>query len=62
MQNSSETRDRVEDWEQFFVEKSRRRSHKQRLERQRRRTTLTLSTGLVALAVIGAVVGLALLT
>ena len=41
----------MEDWEQFFVEKSRRRFEKERLDRRRHRTN-----GLVAAAIVGAIV------
>jgi hypothetical protein len=49
----------VEDWEQHFVEKSRRRFEKERDERRRARTRLTIATALLALLFVGAVVGLA---
>jgi hypothetical protein len=40
----------VEDWEQFFIEKSRRRADKERLERRRRRRAARFS--LIAILVI----------
>jgi hypothetical protein len=50
----------MEDWEQFFVEKSRRRADKERLEERRRRRQTIVSAGLVALLVFAAIAGLAL--
>lgn len=51
----------MEDWEQFFAEKSRRRFEKERDERRRNRTRLTLAAGVITLLVVTAVVGLAVL-
>ena len=61
IENSFNSRSRVEDWEQFFAEKSRRRFEKERDERRRNRTRLTLAAGVITLLVVTAVVGLAVL-
>jgi len=45
----------VEDWEEFFVQKSRRRSEKERFERSRERTRLTMAAAVVGLLILGAV-------
>jgi predicted nucleic acid-binding Zn ribbon protein len=52
----------VEDWEQHFAEKSRRRFEKERDERRRARTRLIVATALLILLFVGAVVGLAILS
>lgn len=52
----------MEDWEEFFVQKSRRRSEKERAERSRERARFTVAATVVGLLVFAAVVGLALLT
>jgi hypothetical protein len=51
----------VQDWEQFFVEKSRRRAETDRLERRRNQFKLTLATAVLVLIVLGGIVGLAML-
>jgi hypothetical protein len=51
----------VEDWEQFFLEKSRRRFDKERLERQRERTRTAITVGLITVIVVSGILGLALL-
>jgi hypothetical protein len=51
----------VEDWEQFFAEKSRRRFEVERGERRRNRAKLGLAGAVVALLVVGAIVVLAAL-
>lgn len=51
----------MEDWEQFFVEKSRRRFEKERLERRRQRTQGVIAAVVVGLILIGAIVALAAL-
>jgi len=50
----------VEDWEEFFVEKSRRRAEKERLGRRRRRTARLLTFLIIGLMIAGGIVGLAL--
>jgi hypothetical protein len=50
----------VEDWEQFFAEKSRRRFEVEREEMRRDRLRLALAAGLIGLLVIVAIVGLAI--
>jgi hypothetical protein len=49
----------VEDWEQFFAEKSRRRADKERSDRRRRRRNGQVTFILIMLALIGAFVALA---
>jgi hypothetical protein len=51
----------VEDWEQHFIEKSRRRFEKERLDRRRHRTRLTIAIAALTTLFVGAVVGLAFL-
>lgn len=51
----------MDDWEQHFLEKSRRRFDKERDERRRARARLTITGVLLALLFIAAVVGLAVL-
>jgi hypothetical protein len=51
----------VEDWEQFFVEKSRRRFEKERLERRRGRTQALIAAAIIGMIILGAIVGLAFL-
>jgi hypothetical protein len=51
----------VEDWEQFFLEKSRRRFETERQERRRNQFRLTIAVGVVVMLVVGAVAGLAML-
>jgi predicted nucleic acid-binding Zn ribbon protein len=48
----------VDDWEQHFVEKSRRRFEKERHDRRRSRTGLALAALILVIVVIGAVLGL----
>jgi hypothetical protein len=50
----------VEDWEQFFAEKSRRRFEVEREEMRRDRLRLALAAGLIGLLVIVAMLGLAI--
>jgi hypothetical protein len=50
---------RVDDWEQHFVEKSRRRFEKERHERRRTWTRLAVAGAIVVIIVVGAVLGLA---
>lgn len=52
----------MEDWEQFFVEKSRRRFEKDRSERRRERAKLTIAAAVIALIVVGAIASLAVLS
>jgi len=49
----------VDDWEQHFVEKSRRRFEKERHERRRTWTRLAVAGAIVVIIVVGAVLGLA---
>lgn len=49
----------MEDWEQHFVDKSRRRFEKERNERRRGRTRRTLAVVVLAVIFVGAIVGLA---
>jgi hypothetical protein len=51
----------VEDWERFFIEKSRRRFERERHDRLRTRAKLTIAIGLIALIVVGSVVRFAAL-
>jgi len=51
----------VEDWEQFFVEKSHRRFDKERNERRSQRAKTSLAAALLVLIVLGGVVALAVL-
>jgi hypothetical protein len=51
----------VEDWEQFFVEKSRRRFDKAERDRRRERTRTAITVALVMLIVVVGIAGLALL-
>lgn len=51
----------MEDWEQFFAEKSRRRSEKDRLERRRRRTEKLIYAAIVTSVLVGGIAGLAIL-
>ena len=55
------TTPRVEDWEQFFVEKSRRRFEKERLERRRLRQQGLIAAAIIGAIVLAAILGLALL-
>jgi hypothetical protein len=49
----------VEDWEEFFLEKSRRRFDEAERERRRERTRTTIAVALLVLVVIFGIVGLA---
>jgi hypothetical protein len=49
----------VDDWEQHFVEKSRRRFDKERHERLRNRARLTAAIVIVTIVCIGALLALA---
>jgi hypothetical protein len=51
----------VEDWEQFFVEKSRRRFDKERAERLRLRRQSIIAGVIVTLVITGAIVALSIL-
>jgi hypothetical protein len=51
----------VEDWEQFFVEKSRRRFDKERAERLRLRRQSIIAGAVIALLIAGAIVALSIL-
>jgi hypothetical protein len=51
----------VEDWEEFFLEKSRRRFDKERLERRRERTRTAITATLLVVLILFAIVGLAYL-
>jgi hypothetical protein len=50
----------VEDWEQFFVEKSRRRYDKERAERLRLRRQSYIAGAIITLLIIGAIVALSI--
>lgn len=52
----------MEDWEEFFLEKSRRRFEKERLERRVRNKNLTLAATIVTILVLGTIIALALLS
>ena len=52
----------MEDWEQFFAEKSRRRFEMEREEMRRDRQKLLLAAGVITLMVIAAIIGLSILT
>jgi hypothetical protein len=49
----------MEDWEQHFVDKSRRRFEKERNDRRRDRTRRTLAVAALAIIFVGAILGLA---
>ena len=51
----------MEDWEQFFVEKSRRRFEKEQAERRRRRNQGLITALIIGAAMIAAISILALL-
>jgi len=51
----------VEDWEQFFAEKSHRRAEKERAERRRRRNARVLITVTLGLGILAGIAGLAAL-
>jgi hypothetical protein len=51
----------VKDWEQFFVEKSRRRFEKERAARRRQRTQGLIAAIVVGVIVLGAILALAIL-
>lgn len=46
----------VEDWEQFFSEKSERRAEKSRLDERRQRLEIAIGVGLIAALVLGGIV------
>ena len=50
----------MEDWEQFFVEKSRRRADKERLARRKRRVSALIAAGLIAALLAAGIAALAL--
>jgi hypothetical protein len=50
----------VEDWEQFFVEKSRRRADKERFEQRRHRRQTILAVAMVAVLILAAIAALVL--
>jgi hypothetical protein len=54
------TTSRVEDWEQFFVEKSRRRSEREWTERRRERTKLLIAALVIAMLLAGGIASLAI--
>lgn len=51
----------MEDWEQFFAEKSRRRSEKDRLERRRQHTERIIYAAIIGSIIAGGIAGLAIL-
>jgi len=51
----------VEDWEQFFVEKSRRRFEKERLDRRRHRKQGVIAAVITSAIVLSAIFALAML-
>ena len=51
----------MEDWEQFFVEKSYRRFDKERVERRTQRTKMALASAVLILIVLAGIVALAML-
>lgn len=48
----------MEDWEQFFIEKSQRRATKERAERRRRKRYRTILMGTIVLILVGSVAAL----
>lgn len=50
----------MEDWEQFFVEKSARRADKDRRERRRRKLEAAIATFAIGATLIGGIIALAL--
>jgi len=50
----------VEDWEQFFAEKSRRRADKERRVERRRRTEAWIAAGFICALLAAGILGLAL--
>lgn len=50
----------MEHWEEFFVEKSRRRFDNEQRERRRQRAKAGIAAAFIAILIIGAVTGLAL--
>jgi hypothetical protein len=50
----------VEDWEQFFAEKSRRRADKEWRKKRRRRIDALIAVGVVGIAIIGGIAAIAL--
>jgi len=51
----------VEDWEQFFIEKSRRRFDKERNDRRRQRRHAMIAAVLIGLLLLGSFIALAVL-
>jgi predicted nucleic acid-binding Zn ribbon protein len=47
----------VEDWEQFFKEKSRRRSRKDRRRRRLRQVQFAIAGFLIGLLIVGGIIG-----
>ena len=52
----------MEDWEQFFAEKSRRRADKERRERRRRRNDRLIAGAVIGLILIGAIAALSVVS
>ena len=50
---------RVEDWEQFFVAKSRRRFERERFDRRRRRLGAVIGAAILTLVIVLGIIGLA---
>jgi hypothetical protein len=50
----------VEDWEQFFVEKSRRRFEKERLDRRRHKKQALIAAFIIGALMTGAILGLSI--
>ena len=51
----------MEDWEEFFLEKSRRRFDKAEREHRRQQSRIAISAALIVLLVLAGIVGLAVL-
>ncbi|MGE5562178.1 MAG: hypothetical protein ACM3ZV_02595 [Bacillota bacterium] len=50
----------MEDWEQHFAEKSRRRFDKERLDRRRQRRNAYIAAALIGSGILAAIAGLAI--
>jgi predicted nucleic acid-binding Zn ribbon protein len=50
--------ERVDDWEQFFQEKSRRRLNRERRRRRQRNIAIALGSAVIGLAIAAGIVGL----
>jgi hypothetical protein len=50
---------RVEDWEQFFVAKSRRRFERERFDQRRRRIGAVIVAAILTLVIVLGIIGLA---